>query len=261
MSSAPTMLTRYTGFNMDDPVVGPNVKLRQALSHAFNTDVWLDFFHHRIVRAHGPIPPGVAGYVDAESAYPFDLERARTLLAEAGYPEGLDPATGKRLKLSLELGAAESAEMRMSVDLLTSFMREIGIIVEADYHNRATFFDRLDRRQPQMYRLSWVADYPDAENFLQLFYGPNSSPGPNHSNYSNPKVDALYEQVRVMADSTERTALCRTMSDEIVADPPWIFGSVPLAYTLQHKWVRNYKHHDFPYGMEKYWRADHSVEP
>lgn len=256
LTVAPTMTIEYLGFNMDDPVVGSNRKLRQAMTCAFDTEKWEAFWKQRVVRPAGPIPPGVAGYVDQSSPFAFDLERARRLLAEAGYPDGIDPATGRRLQLTLELGLAQTAEVRDMVDLFRSFMDRIGIDIQAQYWNRATFFDRLDRNQIQMYRLSWIADYPDGENFLQLFYGPNSAAGPNHSNYRNASFDALYEQARHLQDSPERTALYRAMAEIVIDDCPWIFAGIPLDYELTHAWLQNYKHHDFPYGMEKYLRVE-----
>jgi ABC-type transport system substrate-binding protein len=221
-----------------------------------NTQEWTAFHNFRITRPNGPIPPGVAGYTPDAPAYEFDLDRARRLLEEAGYPEGRDPQTGRRLTLTLELGSAESAEMRQAAELFLSFMDKIGVIVEPSYNNWPTFLDKMDRRQAQMFRLAWVADYPDAENFLQLFYSRNASPGPNHANYANPEFDLLYEQARVLQDSPERTSLYRQMADIVVEDCPWIFDSIPLSYDLYYDWVRNRKHHDFPYGMEKYLRID-----
>ena len=114
------------------------------------------------------------------------------------------------------------------------------------------------QRSAQMFRLAWVADYPDAENFLQLFFSKNGSPGPNHSNFSNVEFDELYEKSRVMQDSPERTALYRKMADIVIEDCPWIFDSIPLSYDLHYDWVTNHKHHDFPYGMVKYLKIDTS---
>ncbi|MFH0880157.1 MAG: ABC transporter substrate-binding protein [Lentisphaerota bacterium] len=254
--TSPTMDLYFTGFNMDDPVVGKNKKLRQALTCAFDTSQWLQFHHNRVRRPNGPIPPGVAGSTEKPSPYAFNLEKARQLLAEAGYPEGKDPQTGHRLQLTLDLGSAENSEARQAVELLISFMDKIGVVLNPVYNNRPAFFDKIERRQVQMFNLSWIADYPDAENFLQLFYGPNSSPGPNRTNYSNPEFDRLYEQIRQMPDSPERTALYRQMADMIIEDAPWIFTSNPLAYGLRHPWLKNYKYHDFPYGMVKYYKCE-----
>ena len=254
--SAPTLDIFYIGFNMDDPVVGKNKALRQALTCAFDTQAYIKFYNHRITRPNGPIPAGVAGYTDRPSPFPFDLERAKKLLAEAGYPEGKDPATGRRLQLTLELGSAENPEFRQAAELFCHFMERIGVVVQPSYNNWPTFLEKMERRQAQLFSLGWVADYPDAENFLQLFYGPNSSPGPNHSNYATPEFDRLYEQAREMQDGPARTELYRKMADLVVEDCPWIFTSNPLSYGLQHHWLGNYKYHDFPYGMVKYYRID-----
>ncbi len=262
---SPTLDVFYIGFNMDDPVVGSSSdpatdarrrKLRQALTCAFNSETWIQFYNNRIIRAKGPIPPGVQGRLDEPSPFPFNLELAKKLLAEAGYPEGLDSDTGERLRLTIELGSAADPETRESVELLVDFFSEIGVILEASYNHWPEFLEKLNRRQCQLYRLGWIADYPDAQNFLQLFYGPNSSPGPNHSNYSSSKLDALYRKIATMPDSSERTRLYKEMSRIVVKDCPWIFMHHPMSYGLIHSWLKNYKPHDFPYGMEKYYRID-----
>ncbi len=253
--TAPTLNIFYIGFNMDDPVVGANRKLRQAMTCAFDTEAYIKFYNHRITRPNGPIPPGVAGYAEGASPFPFDLDRAKALIAEAGYPEGKDPKTGRRLQLTLELGSADP-EIRQAAELFAHFMEKIGIVIQPSYNNWPTFLEKMERRQAQLFTLGWVADYPDAENFLQLFYGPNSSPGPNHANYVNAEFDRLYEKIREMSDTPERTAIYQEMADLVVEDCPWIFTSNPLAYGLQHHWYGNYKFHDFPYGMVKYYKID-----
>ena len=265
----PQLSLGYIGFNMDDPVVGngfspeqkeKNKKLRQAMSCALDTPKWIEFNNNRIVRPNGPIPPGVSGYSEVPSPYGYNLEKAKRLLVEAGYPEGRDPETGKRLKLTLELRSATSPEVRQRAELFASFIDAIGIEINANYNNWPTFLDKMDRRQAQMFWLGWVADYPDAENFLQLFYGKNSSPGPNHANYANPEFDKLYDQIRPMQDSPERTALYQKMSDIIVEECPWIFSSIPMSYTLAYPWIENYKPHDFPYTMTKYYKINHGTQ-
>lgn len=261
MEVSPSLTLFYFGFNMEDEVVGgeENKKLRQAMTSAFNTAEWERFYNYRVQRPTGPIPPGLAGYVDQPARYPFDLDRARALLAEAGYPDGRDPKTGRRLQLTLELGSAENPEIRQSTELFINFMDQIGIVVTPSYNNWPTFLDKIQRGQAQMFSLGWVADYPDAENFLQLFYGPNRSPGPNHAHYRNAEFDRLYEKVRVMQDTPERTALYERMADIVVEDSPWIFSATPLDYGLFHSWVKNFKNHDFSYTMIKYYKVDMNI--
>ncbi len=255
--TTPVLETYYLGFNMDDPVLGRNKKLRQALTCAFNSEQYIKFYNQRIMRAISPIPPGIGGFEGLTTPYPFDLAMAKRLLKEAGYPAGKDQTTGRRLTLTLDLGRANDPEARAATELLIDFMRQIGVELEPVYNSWPAFLDRLDRGQTQIYQLGWVADYPDAENFLQLFYSPNRSPGPNHSNYHNSECDALYEKIRLLpADSPERERLCREMVAIIIEDCPWIFTHHPMSYVLHHPWLKNYQPHDFPYGMAKYYNLD-----
>ena len=250
-----TLEIQYIGFNMDDPILGPNRALRQALSWAFDGEAWARFHGGRVRRPSSPLPEDIAGDPGAPPcAIGFDLDRARALLREAGYPEGRDPRTRRRLQLTLEVADADRPEIRQSTELFIQFMDRLGVVVRPSYNNRPTFFQKLARRQAQMFRLSWVADYPDAQNFLQLFYGPNASPGPNRANYANPDYDRLYERMREMPDGPERTALCARLVAIVVEDAPWLLVGRPSEVVLRHARLEGYRPHAFPYGMEKYWR-------
>ncbi|MCA1809339.1 MAG: ABC transporter substrate-binding protein [Lentisphaerae bacterium] len=254
LHATPTLTTFYIGFNMDDPLLGANRKLRQALTCAFNSKQYEEFYNNRIMRAVSPIPPGIEGFADIATPYPFDPDLARRLLAEAGFPEGRDPDTGRRLTLTIDIGRANDPEARAATELLVDFMSRIGVALTPVYSSWPAFLERLSRRQVQLFQLGWVADYPDAENFLQLFYSHNHSPGPNHSNYRNEEYDELYERIGIMAgDDPERQALCRRMVEILIEDCPWIFTHHPMSYSLHHGWLKNFKPHDFPYGMGKYY--------
>ena len=113
----------------------------------------------------------------------------------------------------------------------------------------------MERKQQQMFRLGWVADYPDAENYLTLFYSKSISPGPNHTNYNNPKFDALFEKARQMQDGPERTALYMKLADMVNEDAVWMTLTYPLAFGLQQQWFTNYKFHDFPYPNMKFYKT------
>ena len=252
----PQLRVTYVGYNHDDPVVGTNRLLRQAIACAFNTEEWIRLHNGRVRRAVGPIPGALPGSEPGYEPFRFDLPRARQLLAEAGYPEGRDPATGRRLELTLELGRADDLELRQSAELLAAFFERIGILLRLSFNNGPAFYDKLERGQAQMFYLSWIGDYPDAENFLQCFYGPNASPGPNRANYTNPAFDRLYEQARILDDSPERTELYRRMARLAIDDCAWLFMSEPLIYTLHQDRIRNRKPHMFSFGMEKYYRLE-----
>ena len=103
--------------------------------------------------------------------------------------------------------------------------------------------------------LGWVGDYPDAENFLQLFHSKNCSPGANHGNYRNPEFDKCYDEA-MAAETPEARQAAWTRAQEIVReDCPWIFFYYPKAYSIIWDHVGNYNLTDFPYGTEKYLRA------
>ncbi len=256
--SGPTLDMYYIGFNMDDPLVGKNKKLRQALSCAFNPELLVKYYNGRVAPVYGPLPDPLAGFKPGPTAYSFNLEKARQLLTEAGYPAGIDPATGRRLEITLELGGA-TPDMRQVVDLMAGMFDKIGVVLKASYNNWPAFLDKMDRRQAQLFQLGWVADYPDAENFLQLFYGANTSPGPNHSNYVNPEFDKLYDQLRVMLPGTEKDRICEQMADMVIEDCPWIFMYQPMEFAVIHDWLKNFSLHDFPYTMVKYRRVDNQT--
>jgi ABC-type transport system substrate-binding protein len=182
------------------------------------------------------------------------LELAKKLLDEAGWPGGKNRGTGERLSLTLELGRA-TQDVRESTELFCAFMARVGVKVEASYNTWPAFLKKVSRREAQMFRIGWVADTPDAENFLQLFYSPNVSPGPNRSNYVNADFDRLYEAARAERDETARNGLHAEMQVLLREECPWIFMNVSTAFSLAGPRVGNYLPHPFPYGMEIFYSA------
>jgi oligopeptide transport system substrate-binding protein len=251
LAAMPSLDVFYIGFNMDDPIL-KNINLRRAICCAFNFDAWNKFHNNKLAMAKSPIPPGIAGSLQAIPPYSFNLEKAKQLMIDAGYPEGIDPKTKQRLRLSLDLGRTDQNH-RESTDLFVSFMEEIGIVVETKYNNWPSFLTKVSNRESQMFRIGWIADYPDAQNFLQLFISQNVSPGPNRSNFSDEKFDTMYEEVVTMQDTPERTRRYKEMAEYIMEQVPWINLYHRKNFTLYHSRLKNYVPSDFPYGMEKYY--------
>ena len=109
--------TFWICMNMQDPVLGPNKKLRQALACSFDAQGWIDIFYNGVPTVASQIvPPGIFGYQkNFQNPYAFNLEKGRQLIAEAGYPNGIDPKTGKRLELTLDETGGGSWE-RQSIE-------------------------------------------------------------------------------------------------------------------------------------------------
>lgn len=249
--SIPTLEVFYMGVNMRYPVLGKNKKLRQALNAAFDYPRWEEYFSKRTVQADGPVPPGVDGKLSAPFKYAFDLDLARRLMKEAGYADGIDPQTGRRLVLTLSFGRASTGSREMG-ELLASFYEKIGVKLELSFQTWDAFLKAVNEGRVQIYNMGWVGDYPDAENFLQLFYSKNVSPGPNHSYYVNAEYDREYDAAMSASSSEERNRHWAACQEMIREDCPWIFSHFGKANSLVRPRVGNYVPSDFPYGQEAY---------
>ena len=252
----------YFAFNMSDPVFGGYTpqrrKLRQAISTAIDAQADIDLFSNGLGRqAQFLIPPRLFGY-DADYKNPYrqyNVERAKQLLAEAGYPGGVDAKTHQRLTLYFD-NAGTTAEGRLLVGLTQKQVEAIGVHLESRPWRYSVFLDKIDKGEFQFQRNGWVADYPDPENFLFLLYGPNKRPGPNGSAYANPEYDRLFNAVRVMDDGPQRLALIRKMRAIAVEDCPWIYIDHSESYGLTQPWVHNYKPHPVAMDSGKYVSVD-----
>jgi len=239
----------YYAFNMTDPVVGGYTdkkrKLRQALSMAIDSQTFIDLFSQGVgIPAQFMLPPGIYGY-DPEYNNPYrqnDLKQAKELLAEAGYPGGVDPKTGQPLVIYYD-NAAATASGRQQVDLLHKQLAAINVNCVSRTVRDIVWQDKLDHGQFQLMSYGWVADYPDPENFLGLFYSKNLRPGPNHSGYSNSEYDRLFEQMRSMDDGPARLAVIKKMRDLVVNDCPMTYNEHPETLSIHYDWLHNVKPH------------------
>ena len=248
---SPIMQVSYIGINMRDELLGKNKKLRQALNCAFDFPVWRRFLNNRVEACDGPVPPGVNGRLETPFPYAFNLEKAKRLMAEAGFPDGIDPKTKKRVTIQLAIGHATQSA-REQAELLQSFYEKIGVRLEPQFMTWAAYLKAVSDGHVSLFMLGWVGDYPDAENFLQLFHSKNVSPGANHSNYVNPEFDRLYDAAMAAKTPAERDAFWKKAQEIVREDCPWIFLNFPKAHALAWNRLKNYIPTDFPYGTEKY---------
>tara|TARA_R110002095_G_scaffold100521_6_gene88402 strand:+ start:4406 stop:6514 length:2109 start_codon:yes stop_codon:yes gene_type:complete len=261
LATAVQASTSYMGFNMADDVVGGNSKrarlLRRAISIAVDYEELISIFANgRGLPAQGPIPPGLFGHVDGEpgiNPYVYEwtngqarrrpIEDARRLLAEAGYPNGRDAASGEPLTLYFEAIASGPG----SKSILNWYRKQfaklgIQLVIRTTDYNR--FQEKVRTGTAQIFGWGWNADYPDPENFLFLLYGPNAkivSQGENASNYQNPEFDDLFVRMRAMPNGPERARIIDQMVEIARRDAPWIWGFHPKAYSLYHSWYGNAK--------------------
>lgn len=251
----------YVGFNMDDPIVGAKAgdrgrKLRQAMSLVIDSEEFSRIFMNgRGIPAQSPIPPGIFGY-DADYVNPFrvvDAKRAAELLRDAGYPGGIDPATGQPLRLTFDTPDT-SARGRLRFQFFVDAWRKLGIDVQIAATTYNQFQDKVRRGAYQLFMWGWVADYPDPENFLGLLWGKlaRSAGGPNTANFDDPEYDRLFLKMRDMPDGPERLAVIREMRGILEREGPWIDLFFPETYALIHGWVYNAKPLGMSYSTLKY---------
>ena len=231
--------TFWIMFNMQDPVLGKNKKLRQALACSFDAQGWIDIFYNGVAnRATQLVPPGIFGHQnDFENPYAFNLEKAHKLMAEAGYPNGINPKTGKKLELTIDASAAGSWG-RQSVEYEQRCFERLGIKVNVVENTFARQTEKMDQGNFQMASAGWGADYPDPENFFFLFYSKFFPPaGSNHSRFSNPEFDRLYEQMAQMENGPERLAIVHKMNALFAEESPVIFHFNKAFFTLGQPWA------------------------
>ncbi len=254
--------TYYIQFNMEDPVVGKNTKLRQALSLVYDDQRANDLFSNGVdLKATQLLPPGVVGH-EKELPNPWreaNLEKARALLAEAGYPNGIGP-DGKRLQLRLEV-MANSSGQRQRAEFDKAQFEKLGINLEVVDNNWATFQDKLTNGNFQMNTGSgWHADYPDAENFFFLFYGKNIPPrGHNTVRFTNPEFDRLFEQMATMENSPERLALIHRMNELLNEECPIILLGHPVLFSLNQPWLPRVTSNSMASNGFKYLQIDSAL--
>lgn len=273
-SVAPSVI--YMGFNMLDPVVGgPSErarKLRQAISIVVDYEEYLSIFANgRGIAAQGPIPSGIFGHkAGAEGINPYvydwekgkarrkPLEAAKKLLAEAGYPNGIETETGKPLVLNLDV-TARGPDDKARLDWIRKQFQKLNIqlVIRSTDYNR--FQDKIRKGNAQLFNWGWNADYPDPENFLFLLYGPQGkvkSDGENAANYSNPEYDRLFEKMKNIENGVARQAIIDRMMEIVRRDAPWLWGFHPTEFVLYHSWMFNQKPNQMARNGLKYQRID-----
>jgi len=290
-SASPT--TYYLGFNMLDDVVGTppefkdaakerqremwlarNRKLRLAISIAMDWKSYIDvFLSGRGVPAQGPLPPGIFGYEEGKAgvnpyvsrwddqkktAVLLDIEEAKKLMVEAGYPDGKDPSTGRPLALYFDTYRT-SPEDNEHVEWMKGQLKQIGIDLRARPTNYNQFQEKMQEGTAQLFMWGWHADYPDPENFLFLLYsgqGKVEHDGENASNYSSPAFDRLFLELETMDNTPGRLRLIRQAVDVARRDAPWVWAFHPVGYGLYHQWYRNIKPLTIGQNSLKYRRLD-----
>ena len=242
----------FTYFNMEDPVVGgyepARIALRRAIGMAYNNDEAIRvLFSGRALPASGPIPPDIAGYNPKlkTAAQLFDPAAAKALLDKFGYKDRdhdgyRESPDGK--PLVIERWSPPTSVARERDELWKKNLDAIGIRITFKYDKTPELRKMGRKGLIAMRDDGWNADYPDAENFMQLLYGPSIGQA-NYSRFNLPEFNKLFDEARTLPDSPERTRLFDRMTELVVAYAPWRVRINDIEDTMARGWVRNYVPH------------------
>jgi ABC-type transport system substrate-binding protein/ABC-type dipeptide/oligopeptide/nickel transport system permease subunit len=211
--------------------------VRQALNYALDKAHTARLLNGTTEPAHGILPRGLPGRDPDLAPYPHDVATARRMLAEAGYPDGLD----------VDYVTYDDEEPERVAQSLQSDLAEAGVRIHITVMSWAAFQTAIGQRSgPAFSYAGWIADFPDPTNFFEpRFHSRSIKPAgsTNDSFYSNPELDALLDDARQERDPDRRAAMYRDAERILYVDAPWIWDYHRLTIEVTQPYVRNFEPH------------------
>jgi len=231
-----TLSTFYIGITMTQQPCGWNLHLRRAMNYAVDRE----FLCQKILGgshrpAKGILPPGLPGYDPDAAGYAYDPERAQQELAAAGY--------GKDHPLpELTLYHRPNSPYPAIAQAIQNDFKRAGIPLKLRMIDFTALKAATVTGEPQLFYLSWLADFPDADNFLYVvFHSSMHGASGNRVFYKNPEVDSLLDQSRCATVPDQRLGLLKQAEKRIVSDAPWVFVSHKQTQLLVKPYVRQFE--------------------
>ncbi len=222
VQKVPYLNTEYIGFQLDPAKLKDatpalqDKRVRQALNYAINKKEMIAYFRNNIGKPghSGMVPPSLPSYNDSlVRGYSYNPSKAIALLQAAGFSA----------KNPLQLRLSTVQEHKELAEYMQKKWAEVGAVVQIDINQAPAHQETVDNGRAAFFMKSWLGDYPDAENYLALFYSKNFSPaGPNKTHFSNAAFDRLYEQAKLERDIKKRWQLYQQMDQIVVEESPVI---------------------------------------
>ena len=231
LASTPSLELVYVAINTTR---GPlkDVRVRQALNHAIDRQILVrNLIAGRGALAAGVIPGELPGSDTTRKGYPFDTLRAKQLLREAGYPNGID----------VDLWTSTNPIYVRIAETLQGYLALSGVRVKIVQRESAAARQAARKGQTDLFVKDWYADYPDAENFLYpLLHSANKGVGGNVSFFANAQFDSLVTLARREADEPKRVALYKQADELAFREAPMIFLYFYNELYAVQPWVRGF---------------------
>jgi peptide/nickel transport system substrate-binding protein len=196
-------------------------KVRQAINYAFDREKMMLYLRNSIGTAanSGMVPSGLPSFdTTVVKGYNYNPILAKQLLKEAGFENGKNLPVIKLNTIPIYADLAS---------YIAKEVEQVGIKIEVDVIQKALLLEKTTKSQAAFFRGSWIADYPDAENYLALFYSKNPAP-PNYTRYKNEMYDKLYEAAMLEINEAKRNTMYQQMDKLMIEDAP----VVPLWYDM-----------------------------
>jgi len=217
LNKSPYLCTEYVGILVDtSKAIVKNSplrfkKVRQAINYAIDRSKLVKYLRNSIGEpaTAGFIPKGMPGFDSTRvKGYHYNLPMAMKLLAEAGFPNG---------KGMPEVTLSTSTTYKDLIEFIQGELNNIGMTIKVDVSPNASLRDMMSKNEVNFFRGSWIADYPDGENYLSVFYSKNRVPfGPNYTGYFNNDFDKLFEQSYYESDAKKRYELYYKMDNMVL---------------------------------------------
>lgn len=199
-----------------------NKLVRQAVNYAIDKQAIVDaFFEGRAEVAANPMPSSISGYNDAISPYPYDPEKAKSLLAEAGYD-------GKEIELwAMPVPRPYMPDGAKVAEVIQKNLEDVGIPSKIVTFEWATYLEKAKNGEADAFMLGWTGDNGDADNFIYTLLDKDNIGSNNYAYYTNEEVHELLIQAQSETDENVRNELYKKAQEIIHDDAPW----VPLAHS------------------------------
>ncbi|TLS35698.1 ABC transporter substrate-binding protein [Pseudalkalibacillus caeni] len=218
----PSMNVGYLGFNVEKEPFN-NKKVRQALNHAVDKQALIDaFYEGQAEPAKNPLPPVIEAYNDEIEKYEFDLDKAKKLLEEAGYPDGF-----KMDLWAMPVPRPYMPDGKKIAEAIQANFKKIGVDVNIVSYEWATYLEKAQAGEAPAFLLGWTGDNGDADNFLYVLLDQDNIGSNNYSRYSNAELHEILVKAQSTPDEEKRKELYKKAQEIIHEDAPW----VPLVHS------------------------------
>jgi oligopeptide transport system substrate-binding protein len=245
LASLPQLTVQYLGVNVSRVTPFADKRVRQALNYSIDKKAMIedtDLAGNAII-AKGVFPPELSAYNPKLTGYDYDPDRARKLLAEAGFAGGLP---GEYL-----LDIRESKSQQQRADIICRCCREVGITIKTNPMGWKTLLEKTYACQSLLSFRGWSSDNGDPDNFLYpLFHSKNWGRSGNTSFFKMAAIDEMLDEAVTIRDPAQRLRRYQKIEEMIVQEAPWVFLYHTVKFTAVKNYVHGYSSRSF--GIELY---------